>query len=224
MPDRQARRAPRSRAALRSLDETLCLFDPAAVPDAIEHKVWRPKADWAKRGEMTRLCLDIVRRASGPVCNRDIAFAFMTAREMDTNDERLVRLVAKCVGCCMRGHRDAGLVTGEDGPGQTVVWRLTESPCMAASRPTANASPDGRRCTSSRSLARSIPTNTGAAEERYMTRPCEYGLAGRRPERLFGFESGWADGAPSSVTGSLTPGGHGLPSAPKLAARGELGN
>ena len=57
-----------------------------------------------------------------------------------------------------------------------------------------------------------------------MTRPCEYGLAGRRPKRLFGFESGWADGAPSSVTGSLTPGRYGLPSATKLAARGELGN
>ena len=25
---------------------------------------------------------------------------------------------------CMRGQRDAGLVTGEDGPGQTVVWRV----------------------------------------------------------------------------------------------------
>ena len=39
------------RAALASLDATLCLFDPAAVPDAIAPKVWRPKADWAKRGE-----------------------------------------------------------------------------------------------------------------------------------------------------------------------------
>ena len=57
-----------------------------------------------------------------------------------------------------------------------------------------------------------------------MTRPCECGLAGRRPERLFGFESWWADGAPSSDTGSLTPGGHGLPSAANLAARGEVGN
>src|SRR5919106_3144322 len=40
------------RAALEHLDPTLCLFDPAAVPDAIEPKVWCPKADWAKRGEM----------------------------------------------------------------------------------------------------------------------------------------------------------------------------
>jgi hypothetical protein len=33
--------------------------------DAIEPKVSRPKAYWAKRGEMTRMCLDIVRRAAG---------------------------------------------------------------------------------------------------------------------------------------------------------------
>ena len=57
-----------------------------------------------------------------------------------------------------------------------------------------------------------------------MTRPCECGLDRGRPERLFGFERATADGAPSSVTGSSTPGGHGLPSAPKLARPGKLGN
>jgi hypothetical protein len=121
------RKLQRLRAALQSLDETLCLFDPAAVPEAIEPKVWRPKADWAKRGEMSRVCLDILRRASGLVCNRDVAFAFMTARGMDTDDPRLVKLVAKRVGCCRRLHRDAGTVASEDGPGQTMVWRLASA-------------------------------------------------------------------------------------------------
>lgn len=92
----------------------------------IEHKVARLKADWAKRGEMIRNCLGITRRASGPVCNRDIAIAFMTARGMDSDDVRLVKLISKRVGCCMHGQREAGLVVGEDGPGQTVVWRLAK--------------------------------------------------------------------------------------------------
>jgi hypothetical protein len=65
-----------------------------------------------------------VRCASEPVCNRDVALAFMTARGMDTDDDRLVRLISKRVGCCMRGQRDEGRVTSEDGPGQTVVWRV----------------------------------------------------------------------------------------------------
>jgi hypothetical protein len=119
------RQLQRLRAALSSLDATLCLFDPAAVPDAIEPKVWRPKADWAKRGEMTRLCLDVLRRASGPLCNRDIAMALMTMRGMDTDDARLVKLIGKRVGCCLREQRERGAVLSEEGPGQTVMWRLT---------------------------------------------------------------------------------------------------
>ena len=46
------------------------------MPDATEPKVWRPRANWARRGEMTRICLEILRRASAPICNRDIALAF----------------------------------------------------------------------------------------------------------------------------------------------------
>ena len=66
--------------------------------------------------------------------------------------------------------------------------------------------------------------NAASDEDCSMTRPCEYGLAARRPKRLSGFESVRVDGAPSSVTGSLTPGGHGLPPTAKVAARGDLGN
>lgn len=57
-----------------------------------------------------------------------------------------------------------------------------------------------------------------------MTRPCEHGLASRPPKRRSGLKSVWVDGAPSSDTGPLAPGDHGLPSTAKLAARGELGN
>jgi hypothetical protein len=122
--ENRTRDLQRLRAALEHLDATLCLFDPAAEPEAIEPKAWRPKADWAKRGEMTRICLDTLRRASAPLCNRDIALALMTARGMDINDDRLVTLIAKRVGCCLRMQRETGRVTSEDGPGQTVAWRL----------------------------------------------------------------------------------------------------
>lgn len=94
------------------------------MPDAIEPKVWRPKADWAKRGEMTRVCLDTLRRASAPLCNRDIALVLMRARGLDTDYDRLVKLIGKRVGCALRGMREQGRVASEEGPGQTVVWRL----------------------------------------------------------------------------------------------------
>ena len=86
-----------------------------------------PKADWAKHGEMSRICLDLLRRASGPISGRDIAIAFMTARGMDTDDAKMVRLIAKRTACCMRGLRDRELAASEDGPGQPLVWRVAES-------------------------------------------------------------------------------------------------
>ena len=76
---------------------------------------------------MTKDLLRHLRRASAPICNRDIALVFMTARGMDTDDARLVKLVAKGVGCCLRQHRDGGTVMSEDGPGQTMVWRALVS-------------------------------------------------------------------------------------------------
>ena len=49
-----------------------------------------------------------------------------------------------------------------------------------------------------------------------MTRPCKCGL-GLRPRRLFGFAAEPMDGAPCFFSGSLTPGGCGLPSTGRLA-------
>ena len=101
--------------------------------------------------------------------------------------------------------------------GASSARRSTSRVSPVASRPTASTSPDGRRCTSSRSFATSIPTNTGAAEARSMTRPCACGLTGRRPKRLFGFESGrraqTRARSPQAHTGSRPP-----PNSPRAAS------
>jgi hypothetical protein len=62
-----------------------------------------------------------------------------------------------------------------------------------------------------------------------MTHPCASGLApldarDRRPERLFGFLDGTADGAPGSDTGSSAHGVGGLPSAISLTGSPPAGN
>jgi hypothetical protein len=85
------------------------------------------------------------------------------------------------------------------------LHRSTSCARPSPSRATAKASPLGRRCTSSRSFATSIPTKCS------MSRPCACGLA-LRPRRLFGLREA-ADGAPCSGTGSCTRGSGGLPSA-----------
>ena len=43
---------------------------------------------------------------------------------MNTSDKRLVRLVGKRVGACLRHQRNRGAVRSEQGPGRFVVWGL----------------------------------------------------------------------------------------------------
>jgi hypothetical protein len=56
-----------------------------------------------------------------------------------------------------------------------------------------------------------------------MTRPCECGLDSR-PRRLFGFPVEPVDGAPCFFTGSIAPGGCGLPSTDSLSGFVSAGN
>jgi hypothetical protein len=120
-----ARHLQQLKIQLQALDRTLALFDPSILPDAIEPKVWRPRADWAGHGEMSRAVLDILRLGNGqPISTRDLAIVYMSDRGMDVNDARMVRLMSKRIGTCLRGKRDQQLVASEPGPGQVHMWRL----------------------------------------------------------------------------------------------------
>jgi len=83
---------------LEALDRTLLMFDPGYKIDAIKPKAFRPPEDWAKRGQMTRLILGILRLASEPMTSRDIAVGLMAERALDTGDDRLVRLMTGRTG------------------------------------------------------------------------------------------------------------------------------
>jgi hypothetical protein len=76
---------------------------------------------------MNQAVLDMLRLAEKPMSTRDMALAYMTARGLDTADERLLRLLSKRIGCCVRGKRDQGLVASGPGPGQVMLWRLVTS-------------------------------------------------------------------------------------------------
>jgi hypothetical protein len=49
-------------ADLDGLDATIRLFDPDYRVEAIKPKAFRPPNDWANRGEMSRVILDILRQ------------------------------------------------------------------------------------------------------------------------------------------------------------------
>ncbi|MCC7464564.1 MAG: hypothetical protein IT480_19130 [Gammaproteobacteria bacterium] len=73
---------------------------------------------------MTRLIMGILRQAAEPMSARDIGLQLMLERALDTNDEKLVRLMAKRCGVALRGMRDRGIAESHEGPGMLVLWEL----------------------------------------------------------------------------------------------------
>jgi hypothetical protein len=109
---------------LEHLDRTLLTFDPSYEIASIKPKAFRPPADWSKRGEMTRLILGILRKATEPLTSRDIGLQLIIERALDKDDARLLRLMTKRIGVALRGQRDKGVVRSTQGPGMYQVWTL----------------------------------------------------------------------------------------------------
>lgn len=109
---------------LENLDATILQFDPDFRVEAIKPKAFRPPKDWSNRGEMTRICLSILRLASEPLTARDIALQLLTERALNREDQRLLRLMTKRVGVALRLQRQKGVVHSDQGPGQYMLWKI----------------------------------------------------------------------------------------------------
>jgi hypothetical protein len=109
---------------LESLDATILQFDPTYRVETIKPKAFRPPKDWSNRGQMSRICLSILRQAAEPLTTRDIALQLLVERALDKSDQRLLRLMTKRVGVALRGQRGNGLVRCEQGPGQYMLWEI----------------------------------------------------------------------------------------------------
>jgi hypothetical protein len=109
---------------LENLDATLLQFDPSLEVESIKPRAFRPPKDWSKRGEMMRLIVSVLRRATEPLTTRDIAFELIVERALDKSDQKLIRLMSKRVGVALRHQRDAGRVDSILGPGQYNLWQL----------------------------------------------------------------------------------------------------
>src|SRR6202000_2119835 len=95
---------------LESLDATIVQFDPSFRVEAIKPKAFRPPKDWSNRGQMSRICLSILRQAAEPLTTRDIALQLLTERALNREDQKLLRLMTKRVGVSLRIQRDNGTV------------------------------------------------------------------------------------------------------------------
>ena len=109
---------------LENLDATILQFEPGFRLEAIKPKAFRPPKDWSNRGEMTRICLSILRMAAEPLTARDVALQLLTERALNREDQRLLRLMTKRVGVALRLQKDKGVVRSEQGPGQYMLWEI----------------------------------------------------------------------------------------------------
>lgn len=110
---------------LETLDATIMQFAPKDfIIESIKPKGFRPPGDWAKRGEMSRVVLSILRMAAEPMTTKDIAIEMLVTRALDKSDQRLLRLMTKRVGVALRGMRDQGLTKAKQGTGQFMVWEI----------------------------------------------------------------------------------------------------
>jgi hypothetical protein len=110
---------------LENLDATILQFDPEFKVETIKPKAFRPPKDWSNRGQMTRICLSILRQATEPLTARDVALQLLTERALNREDQKLLRLMTKRVGVALRGQREKGIATSDQGPGQYMLWKIS---------------------------------------------------------------------------------------------------
>jgi len=107
-------------------EATLKLFDPdIRISELGARKVPQVLAD--VHGQTGRVILDTLRVATSPLSTQAICDAVMKARDLDTNDKGLCRLMMKrTLANLKHWHKNRGLIRPLPGPGQQFVWELVK--------------------------------------------------------------------------------------------------
>ena len=104
----------RKRAEITAEVEDLAEIRPKAVP----------RQHVAFEGEVRRAVLDALRETGLALTIKDLALRMMEARKLSATDARLVRVVEKKVGACLRKLRGQGTVQSAKGRGDSLCWKL----------------------------------------------------------------------------------------------------
>ncbi len=108
---------------LEAIDAALRIVAPDLVIESVLPKLFRPPADWSKRGEMQRTLLAILRMAPHAMTSREIAAQMIAERGVPSDTGMLNRMSKRCK-VCLRGMRERGHVKSTEGP--TGFWLLWE--------------------------------------------------------------------------------------------------
>jgi hypothetical protein len=87
-------------AALDHVDATIRVFDPNTYLEDIRPRL--PPRFQAFKGEVSRLVLNALRKAEGPIPVWDLTLAVAAGRGITTDDKPFMRVLYRRVGACLR--------------------------------------------------------------------------------------------------------------------------
>jgi hypothetical protein len=112
------------RADLTHIDGALRLLnadlDPATIPPR-ERRYKR--THYFARNELSRLCMDTLRLAGGPLTAEEITLRIMTAKGLDARDARLRATARVQIGAVLKRLRRKQ-IAAPSGKGVGATWRL----------------------------------------------------------------------------------------------------
>lgn len=105
---------------LDHIDAAIRLFDPTADTDRI---VRHPTKHRAKKGEVVRLVVRMLKEADQPLTSLDIVHAQVKARGLKADDATLV-IMRKRIGACLTKLKNDGVVRVVPLPGLYQGWEM----------------------------------------------------------------------------------------------------
>ncbi len=108
---------------LDAIDASIHIFDATIELEDIRTRPV-PAPHGAFRGEVTRIVFQTLKNAKMPLTTADVAKRVMAERGLDTANARLLKLVSKRVGACLRHWEKRKTVKAEWGPDRLKLWEL----------------------------------------------------------------------------------------------------
>ncbi len=109
---------------LDHVEASLRLFDPDVDLAALSPRKVAPVL-YDHKGDTGRVILDTLRETMRPLSTAQVCEAIMKARNLDTNDRALCRMMMKRTTANLK-HWQAkrGLIRSMPGPGQQLLWEV----------------------------------------------------------------------------------------------------
>lgn len=112
------RKIQRLRTTLASIDSTIRVFSPDLDPDSIEPKRLYRRTRYFAKGELKRLCLDMLRTATEPLAANHMAQQAMATKGLQSDVSITERVLT-----IMRTMLKRGAIV-KHGTTQHVLWEL----------------------------------------------------------------------------------------------------